>query len=309
MKFLFYLKIIRRGLISKESAVVLLAFTLTTCAYGFIILSYIPSITPRTQTAPYVVESVFLNYQDGFIWRVVVQLSSRSSVSLNLSSISVRLVSGGELIPIFSSGFTQVVDGRFVLGSLVYSLTSGRVLISEMVGGSVNLRYVDLFAYLDQLGRLNVVIDDDQDNFLDSTYLIRFTSDTPSTYGLDIYGEVVLEVGKGSSLPIKYLDLIALLSVRPNVNIKVVDSVTNYLISLPEILANLRGGVIMAWLSGNDINLDVNERAYITILIPPRKVVEGSRLCVDLVVEGKVLLSKEYDVPKGLTGSGTLVMP
>lgn len=308
MKNIFY-NLIRRGLISKESAVVLLAFTLTAGVYGFIVLTYFSSLTPSTSASSnYVVESVLLNYRSGGVWRIIISLSSSSPVEIRLSDFDVQLLVNGVPIPTSSRDVVQVGGGRMTLGSVFPSLTSGRVLVTRVVDGLTTSEYVDLFVYVDQGGRLNVVVDDDLDNVLDDSYLIRFQSNATSSYELNLNDDTVLSVGKGVTLPTSYLDFISILSSRPNPQIKVVYRDVTYLVSIADILNNLSGGVLTAWISGNDLILDKGERAYIMLLLPTSKFTEGSDLSIKMLVKGSELLSKSYVIPKGLSGSGTLII-
>lgn len=309
MKLLFWFKSFRYGLVSKESAVVVLAFALTVGVYGFVVLNYFSSLTaPPSTHSQFTVRSVFLNYYDGGVWRAVVQVGCSSPMDFRLSNVSVGVSVDGVQLPVFIGDAVQVGGDRYVLGGLSPFLASGKVLVSKVSSASTTVEFVDFFVYVDQGNRLNIVVDDDLDGVLDDNYLVRFSSNVSSAYELNYYDDVSLAVGRGITLPVNYLDLIATLSIRPNPAIKVLLGDTAYLIKVSDILTNLRGVAVTAWLSGKDLRLDVNEYVYITLLLPSERVAGSSDLSIDLIIGGVKVLSKTYKVPKGLTGSGTLMM-
>ncbi|MEM0504532.1 MAG: hypothetical protein QXN19_01750 [Sulfolobales archaeon] len=296
-------------MISKESAVVVLAFALTVGVYGFIVLNYASIFSPQSGGVnQFLIRSVSLNYYDGSVWRLVIQVGSTSDLDFKLGNVDLRVLVNGVQLPVFIDDAVQVGGDRLVLGRASPFLSSGRVLVSRVVGSSVNYEYVDFIVYVDQANKLNIVIDDDLDSVLDNSYLIRFSSDSSSTYELNFYDDISLVVGKGVTLPVSYLDLLATLSVRPNPAVKVLYGEVSYLIRVSDILSNLRGVVVTSWLTGKDLRLDANKHAYITILIPIGRVVGGDELNIDLTVNNVKVLSKNYRIPQGLSGSGTLIM-
>lgn len=309
MRFFFYfVKSLRYGLISKESVVVLLAFTLTVGVYGFVVYTYVSSLVSQSSSTQFVVGPLLVNYYDGRVWRVVIPLSTNSSMEFRLTNVSVGLVVGGGSIPVIVSDSVNVVENRFVLGSVVNSLASGKVLVSKVIDNSVTREYVDLFVYVDQVGRLNVVVDDDSDGVLDSSYLLRFIPDARIEYELSLGSDVVLSVGKGVTLPLNYLDIAAILSMRPNPQIVVVAKDVTYVVYVSDILHNLRSATLVAWISSRDLRLDPGEYAYLTILLPPDRLVEGDDFSIELYVSGVRILNKVYRIPKGLASTGTLVL-
>lgn len=309
MKPLFCHKLFRYGLISKESVVVVLAFALTVGVYGFIVLNYVSSFSPQPQGVSQLsIRSVSLNYYEGSVWRFVVQVYSTSSVDFKLGSVSMKISVNGAQIPVFISDSVQVSDERLVLGGVTPFLSSSSVLISRIIGSSTTYESVDLFVYVDQGNKLNIVIDDDSDSVLDNNYLVRFASDSSSTYELNFFDDVSLVIGKGITIPTGYLDLLATLSNRPNPAVKVLHGDVSYLIRVSDLLSSLRGAVVTSWLAGKDLRLDVNEYAYITLLIPTGRVIGGDVLSIELIINNVKVLSKDYRIPKGLSGSGNLIM-
>lgn len=309
MRFFFYfIRSLRYGLISKESVVVLLAFTLTVGVYGFVVYTYVSSLVPQSPSTQFFAGPLLVNYHDGRIWRVVIPLSTNSSMEFRLTNVSVELIISGSRIPVVVSDSINVVESRFVLGGVVSSLASGKVLVNKVVDDTPNREYVDLFVYVDQVGRLNVVVDDDSDGALDNNYLLRFIPDARIEYELSLSSDVVLSVGRGATLPLNYLDIIAILSMRPNPQVIVVAKDASYTIYVSDILHNLRSATLVAWTSSRDLRLDPGEYAYITILLRPGMLVEGDDLGIELSVSGVKVLNKVYRIPKGLTSAGTLVL-
>ncbi len=296
MSMFFYDKFLLRGL-SKESAVVLLAFISTALVYGFIIYSY-SSLYRGPSLQPYSVSSVGIFYSDGSVWRLDIPVSV-SGDSLDVRSLRLEVSVGRSVLPLFSSGYVVRVGDRVIYGSLIESLTSGKVLVLRD-GRELT---VELFVYIDFTGRYNVVVDDDFDGVLDNEFLIRFYPGVQLP-PLNLGSDEVLVVSKGSTVSLDCLNMLAFTS-KPNAYIRVVDGGTQYLVRVVDLISSLRFPTVLIS-SSSDI-VKAGGEVIVTVLFPTNLVSSGSQLSIKLLVGDTKVVDTLINIPSGI--SGVVVLP
>lgn len=294
MRKVFPFKFLSRGF-AKESAVVILAFISTVALYGFILYSYTSLF--RTQTTQQIaLSSAYLYYRDGYVWRVDIPLSG-GTVDPEKFRVEVSVGDFTAILNVSKHMFT--VGELVVYGSIAERLASGKIS-AEVVNGGKRAEALDMFVYLDQLGKLNVVVDDESDGVLDEIFLVRFLPEAPPT-PLNLDSTTVLTVGKGSTLPLEYLTVVAAASSKPSSYVSVIDSSKTYLIPVPQLLTSLRAPslVLKAARGGNTVA---------TILLPQYFALEGSEIRLKFMVSSEVIASPTIKIPKFGTWEGALVL-
>ncbi len=295
----FYIKSTSRGL-GKESAVVLLAFISTALVYGFIIYSY-SSLYREPSSQLYSVSSVSIFYSDGSVWRLDIPVFV-SGDPLDVSSLTLNISVGRTTLSMSTPVDTFRFSGRTIYGSLKGSLTSGRVFVSGDGGF-----YVESFVYIDSAGRYNVVIDDDLNSDLDSDFLIRFLSGVQVSTDLSLDSDEVLVVGKGSTLSLDCLNALMALTSKPSAYVRVFDGITNYVVRVADLLANLRSPTLL--ISSSSDRVRAGDKAVVTVLLPHNLVLGGSQVSVKLSAGGVKILDTSFNVPSGVSGVGSIILP
>ena len=297
MSRVFYFRSLSSG-VSREVAVVVLAFVATAVTYGFVLYSYTSFFRaqPSTQLSAY---SAHLLYYGGCVWRVDVPISV-SGDPVNPAHVAVQLSVGGYSATLNASATNFPAGGRVFYGSVAERLSSSRVLAE--VYGSGDRIALDLFVYIDPLGRLNVVVDDDSDGVLDESFLLRFTQGVGSQVPLDLGSDVVLYSTGGTSLPLEYLTAIASAS-RPGAVIEVVGGGIRYLVPVPEVLASVRVPTLVV------STVEGVPGFTVSVILPRCLAPEGSRLSIRVTVASKVVIASEVLVPSTGGRVGAVVVP
>lgn len=297
MSRVFYFRSFSLG-VSKEVAVVILAFVATAVTYGFVLYSYTSFFRtqPSTQFSAY---SAHLLYYGSCVWRVDIPISV-SGGSINPAQVVIQLSVGGSTLTLNASTTKVSAGGRVFYGSVARWLSSSRVL-AEVYGSGEGI-VLDLFVYIDPSGRLNVVLDDDSDGVLDDLFLLKFVEGVGSQVPIDLGSDIVLSTSRGTVLPLDYLTVLASAS-KPGAAIEVVSGGRSYLIPVPEILASVRVPTLV-------VSTAEGVAGVIASVVLPRCVVpEGSQLLVKIVVDSKVVTESRISVPSTGGRVGAVVVP
>ena len=297
MSRVFYSRPLSLG-VSREVAVVVLAFVATAATYGFVLYSYTSFFRtqPSTQLSAH---SAHLLYYGGCVWRVDVPISAGGS-PVNPTHVAVQLSVGGYSATLNASTTKFSIGGRVLYGSVAERLSSSKVLAE--VYGSGDRVALDLFVYIDPLGRLNVAVDDDSDGVLDDSFLLRFTQGAGSQVPLDLGSEAVLSTAAGTSLPLEYLTALASAS-RPGAAIEVVSGGVRYLVPVPEILASLRVPTLVV------SSVEGVPGFTVSVVLPRCVAPEGSRLSIKVTVASRVVVDSAVSVPSTGGRAGAVVVP
>jgi len=297
MSRVFYLRSLSSG-VSKEVAVVVLAFVATAVTYGFVLYSYTSFFRAQPSTQ-FSAHTAYLLYYGGCVWRIDVPISV-SSGSVDPAQVVVQLSVGGYSLNLNVSTAKVSVGGRVFYGSVAGWLTSGRV--SAEVYGSGERVPLDFFVFIDPSGRLNVVVDDDSDGVMDDSLLLRFSQGAGGQVSLDLDSEVAMSVVKGSILPLEYLTALASAS-KPGALIEVVGGSLRYLIPIPELLTSLRVPVLVV------STIEGSAGAYVSAVIPRCVIPGGSKLAIKISVASNTVAEAIVAVPSAGGRVGAVVVP
>jgi len=284
--------------VSKEVAVVVLAFVATAATYGFVLYSY-TSFFRAQPPAQFSAHSAYLLYYGGCVWRVDVPISV-SGGPVDPTQVVIQLSVGGYSASLNASTTRFSAGGRVFYGSVAGLLTSGRV-VAVVYGGGEGVP-LDLFVFVDPLGRLNVVVDDDSDGVMDDSTLLRFSQGVGAQVPLDLGSEVVLTATKGEVLPLEYLTVLASAS-KPGASVEVVGGGLRYLIPVPELLTSLRTPTLVVSAVEGSAGL------YASVIIPRCVVPEGSRLGIRVAVASSTVAEATVAVPSVGGVTGAVVVP
>lgn len=254
------------------SAIIVLAFVATAAVFGYLAFTIISGFhTPQGHNLLFSGSLIFI--RDGHVWKIVFPVTtlggsvdfraSKSNMSMNFDGRTV-VAGGGEGITLFNSSV--------IMGSLSDRFTSFRMPIIRVQGGVTDTVEVSVFAYRgpDRLFRL--VIDDDDDGVLDSSYLVEFVENNNNRLvnPINTSGDIVLSTDKGDSFSMSYLIAIYASSMSYDPQIVVKGGDTLYRISLVNVLKGLtKASVITAIIGGNgDYRLNSGETGYIILILP-----------------------------------------
>ncbi len=304
--------------ISQESAIVLLAFISTTLVFGFIVYNYISSL-PNYENVGIAANSVFLYYYDGRIWRITIplQVLGNNRVDLKADKVKVTLNIGdgisADFINISGTSEYTTYDNIVVMGGLEKSLQSCIIRVKyHDENGVIRDQKVNVHVYLDEEGRVHVIVDNDDDGIIDSSYLVEFV-DKPirPAVSLNLEDTSVLEIEENSVLPISYLEYIVAKSIKPDAQIRVVSGNGYYTISVASLVQALTKPVILTSISeGNsDHYLDRGETGSIIILVPGfLELSGGEKIGISIYLLNTPTIKGEITIPSTTRGTGLLVL-
>ncbi len=314
---LFFLKKSFLKGVSQESVIVLLAFVSTALVFGFIVYNYVSSI-PSYESVELSVGSLLLYYYDGSVWRVVVpvQVVGDRVVDFRPSNIRVSLSVGdgvsADFVNVSGTNSFVVLDDRVLLGDFKLLLHSSNVGVLYYDRGVVRSEYVDVHVYYDELSRIHVIIDDDNDGLMDSSYLVEFVEEAKTSVSLDLDSSNVLVVEKNTVLPISFLEYILAGSTRPDSYIKVVvSSSVYYLVSVPGLSKSLQDLAVLSMIDrgNNDYYLGKGEVGSIIILFPDYfNLRKGDRLRITIYLSNNTSIMGEFTISRDINGTGLMVL-
>ncbi len=303
--------------LSQESAVVLLAFISTTLVFGFIIYNYVSTV-PDYREIKVAASSILLYYDNGYVWKIVVplQVIGDNVVDFRPSEVKVSLSMGdgfsADFINISGTDAYDVYDNIIILGDLGKSIQSCIIHVGYYNGSDSRTIPVNLHVYFDEHGKLHIVVDDDNDGLIDSTYLIAFVEGAEASISLDLNSVYILSVEKNSVLPLSFLKYILALSVKPNAQIRVATiGGKYYTINLQDIARSLREPVILTSIMGGNDNyqLDPGETGSIIILLPDLlELGRNDKITLSIYLSKTSPIGGEISIPQDLRGVGLLVL-
>ena len=305
------------SIVNQETLIVLVAFISTAVIFGFILYSYVSSIFEYGTTGTLNVGSIALYYDGNRVWRIVIPISvTGKSVDLRASNINVNLSIGDDysysFINIRGVNHYYICDDVTLLGKTSIHFSSGSIKVREYNGGSVEEKDVDFIVYIDEYGRLHIIVDDEYNHIADRPYLIEFISNIKGYVKLNPDGEIILSVSKGSKVPVEYLDLILSYPSKPDIYIRVKDPQTNryYEINPWSIALNLRSLTITSIIKGNgDYYLTNGEQGYIVILLPGYLTLKpGDNVKLSIKVADTLVFDGAFQIPGNLTKVGLIVV-
>ncbi len=305
--------------VSQESAIVLLAFISTTLVFGIIVYNYISSM-PSYENVKVAANSIILYYYNGRVWRITIplQVLGNNRVDLRASRVKVTLNIGDGISADFTniSGMSRyfIHDDTVLMGGLEKSLRSCIIRVEyHDENGEVRNQGVNVHVYLDEKGRVHVIVDNDDDGIIDSNYLLEFT-DKPvnPTISLNLEDTSVLDVAEGTILPLRYLEYILAGSVKPDAQIRVVSRGGDYYtISVASLVQALTKPVVLTSISGgnNDHYLEQGETGSIIILIPGfLELGGGEKIGISVHLPNTPTIKGEITIPSNTRGTGLLVL-